>query len=125
ANIGFAMNIQFCTGSGQSDTHIYSYQPYQTKTLDDLLEMVREPASVDKDKAQWAILSNYHQFDARNHKAQKEYGSFVLLPVDLDEGAPQLGAGRCLARYLFLTQRNTRKAKMAYFISAIVFCSGC
>ena len=84
------MNIQFCTGSGQSDTHIYSCQPYQTKTLDDLLEMVREPASVDKDKAQWAILSNYHQFDARNHKAQKEYGSFVLLPVDLDEGAPQL-----------------------------------
>lgn len=84
------MNIQFCTGSGQSDTHIYSCQPYQTKTMDDLLEMVREPASVDKDKAQWAILSNYHQFDARNHKAQKEYGSFVLLPVDLDEGAPQL-----------------------------------
>ena len=84
------MNIQFCTGNGQSDTHIHSGQPYQTKTLDDLLEMVREPASVDKDKAQWAILSNYHQFDARNHKAQKEYGSFVLLPVDLDEGAPQL-----------------------------------
>jgi len=84
------MNIQFCTGSGQSDTHIYSCQPYQTKTMDDLLEMVREPASVDKDKAQSPIFSNYHQFDARNHKAQKEYGSFVLLPVDLDEGAPQL-----------------------------------
>jgi len=35
-------------------------------------------------------LSDYHQFDARKHDAQKEHGSFGVLPVDLDEGAPQL-----------------------------------
>ena len=46
--------------------------------------------SVDKDKAQWVIFSDYNKFDARDHGVQTERGSFGVLPVDLDEGAPQL-----------------------------------
>jgi hypothetical protein len=85
------MNIQFCTVNGLSDTHIHSDQPYQTITLAEVEAMVREPVSVDKVKAQWAIFSNYHQFDARKHHAQRERSSFVVLPIDLNEGAPRAG----------------------------------
>ena len=84
------MNIQFCTGNGQFDTQIKTGQPYQTITLAEIEAMVREPVSVDKDKAQWVIFSDYNKFDARDYGVQTERGSFGVLPVDLDEGAPQL-----------------------------------
>ena len=84
------MNIQFCTGNGQFDTQIKTGQPYKTITLAEVEAMVREPASVDKDKGQWVVFSDHNQFDARKHEAQKKHGSFGVLTVDLDEGAPQL-----------------------------------
>lgn len=89
--------LAFATGLGQSDTRAVTLSdgrpnPSQVAgTCYDVIEakqimgMLQNPPSVQKDKARWFIPSTYHGPDARNHEAQRQHGKFFWLPVDIDQ----------------------------------------
>lgn len=87
----------FCTGYGGRDTHAITLSngepnksrkagtPYNTVTGAEIVGMVKDPPSVDKDKAQWIIPSDYTEHDGRGHEAQRSGGRFWWLSLDVDE----------------------------------------
>ena len=79
------IKIQFCTGHGQFDTHKNDGRDYGAITGKDVARMVKDPASIDKAKAQWFIPSDYRAHDGREHEAQRSFGRFWWLPLDVDE----------------------------------------
>jgi hypothetical protein len=102
-----ALGPRMVTGFGQSDTHALKItrrdtgeevanphpsagKDYQTITGRDIAALVESPSSEDKQRAPWFIGSSYVDHDARSHEAQKENGTFHVLPVDIDKGAVPL-----------------------------------
>ena len=57
---------------------------YQTITLGEIFQ--RNPTALIKERAAAIIPSSYTEADAREHKKQKEYGSFVAIVGDIDSG---------------------------------------
>ena len=80
--------LMFATGAGQHDTHALTItgkdgherpnpspsagQPYAGITGKAIVELIRNPPSVPKEKAQWFIPSTYLGHDARRHEAQRQ-----------------------------------------------------
>lgn len=69
---------------GQRDTRISTGEDYETRTLGEIFAM--PPGSDDKGNSLACIPSTYHDYDARNHAAQRERGVFVMLTADIDSG---------------------------------------
>lgn len=95
------------TGKGQSDTHALEItssktgedipnphpcagQDYRTISGREIAAMAANPAAEEKHDAPWLIGSTYVGHDARSHEAQREHGTYFVLPVDIDKGAPSL-----------------------------------
>lgn len=91
-----------CTGFGASDTHALilntgkanphssAGKPYQTITADEIMAMIADPPTVDKELGQWVIPSTYAEHDARSHSAQRLHGSYPWMAADIDRGNPSL-----------------------------------
>lgn len=93
------------TGFGQSDTHALEIetengttpnphpcagQDYTSITGRDIAQMAANPDNREKQNAPWFIGSDYVAHDARSHAAQRQNGSFHVLPADIDKGGPSL-----------------------------------
>lgn len=70
--------------AGQFDTHIYTGDDYDTMSLADLFTLA--PGARPKGAGLAFIPSSYHDYDGREHKAQRERGLFVALAADIDTG---------------------------------------
>ena len=75
---------------GRDNPHPSAGLPYHTISFQQVYDMLGNPPSVDKDKAQWIIPSTYHENDGRSHSAQREHGDFCWLAADIDSGNPTL-----------------------------------
>lgn len=75
---------------GQFDTKIETGEDYQTQTLAKLFTM--RPGDKPKGAGLAMIPSGYHDYDAREHNAQRERGSYVALTGDIDSGNHDLAA---------------------------------
>lgn len=94
------MTSPCCTGYGAGDTRkeVFSNgrpnpmggQPYGTVTAKAIFEQVLDPPTVPKEQAQWMVPSSYHDFDAREHTAQRQSGWYQWLVADIDYGSPDL-----------------------------------
>lgn len=69
---------------GSYDTQKGKETGYQTITLGEIFH--RNPTALIKERAAAIIPSSYTEADAREHKKQKEYGSFVAIVGDIDSG---------------------------------------
>lgn len=69
---------------GQHDTRIETGEDYDVRTLASIFLM--EPGETDKLDGDAFIPSTHRDYDARNHAAQREKGSFVALTGDIDGG---------------------------------------
>lgn len=69
---------------GQHDTRIETGEDYDVRTLASIFLM--EPGDSDKLDGDAFIPSTHYDYDARNHAAQREKGSFVALTGDIDGG---------------------------------------
>lgn len=78
------------TFAGQFDTRIKTGEDYPTLSLADLWTL--KPARQPKGAGPAILASTYHDFDAREHAAQRERGQFVLLAGDVDSGDHSLSA---------------------------------
>lgn len=74
--------VVVCEGS--RDTHIHDGDDYDTLTLGEVFDS--SPANRDKLDAPAMIPSSYFRFNARNHEAQRQHGSYVALAGDIDTG---------------------------------------
>lgn len=75
---------------GRQNTHSSAGLPYSTIGMQDIYNLLSNPPTVDKDKAQWMVPSSYHQYDARSHAAQREHGNYHWFAVDVDKGNADL-----------------------------------
>ena len=69
---------------GQRDSHIATGEDYETRTLGEIFVM--PPGEADKGDGLAFIPSSYHDYDARNHAAQREKGTYQALTADIDTG---------------------------------------
>ncbi|MBL4858675.1 MAG: AAA family ATPase [Erythrobacter sp.] len=69
---------------GQHDTRIETGEDYDVRSLGSIFLM--EPGKSDKLDGDAFIPSEHRDYDARNHAAQREHGSFVALTGDVDSG---------------------------------------
>lgn len=75
---------------GRQNPHPSAGTPYQTITPQQIYDMLAQPPTVAKEKAQWFIPSEYHAYDGRSHEAQRTKGKFNWLACDIDQGNPTL-----------------------------------
>jgi hypothetical protein len=75
---------RFAYFRGAADSRITTGEDYPTQTLGALWSL--EPGDKAKASGLAMIPSTYADFDARNHKAQRERGSFIALTGDVDGG---------------------------------------
>ena len=87
----------FPTGTGQSDTRVTTLKDgrpnphpcagtaYPTITEAEIVAMITNPQSVEKQKARWFLPSSYVACDARDHAVQRKIGLFWWLCIDIDE----------------------------------------
>lgn len=75
---------------GLFDTHVETGEDYDTQPLAVLFKM--KPWSKAKAAGPAFVPSLHHDFDAREHAAQREKGRFVALTGDIDSGDHQLAA---------------------------------
>lgn len=78
------------TFAGQFDTRIKTGEDYPTLSLADLWTL--KPTRQPKGAGPAILASTYHDFDAREHAAQRDRGEFVLLAGDVDSGNHELAA---------------------------------
>ena len=76
--------FRVATFNGQFDTHIKTGEDYAVLSLADLFAL--EPTRAPKGAGPAFVPSLYHDFDAREHAAQRERGQFVALCGDVDSG---------------------------------------
>ncbi len=79
---------QIISGIGETFTRKSHKNLYPLIGLDEIRYLVDNPQSVAKEKARWALPSNFH---SRNHKEQQAHGSYLYLWADLDEVAQGVG----------------------------------
>ena len=63
---------------------------YYTITYNEMIGRVKEPTSMEKLYAPAIVPSSYREYDARNHKTQREKGFFHFLCIDIDTGSHSL-----------------------------------
>lgn len=76
----------YCSGFGQyhSENHKETPRDYIEVSLAEIISMIRNPPSVTKPEAQWAIFST---LKTREHAEQKKNGKYSILWADIDEVA--------------------------------------
>lgn len=82
--------------AGQHDTHIHTGEDYDTRTLASLFTL--EPSNAPKGAGLAFIPSTYRDHDGREHRAQRERGSYVALTGDVDKGDHPLDRVQTLVR---------------------------
>ena len=82
--------------AGQSDTRVHTGEDYETRTLASIF--TAEPTDKPKGGGAAFIPSSYNDYDGREHKAQRERGSFVTLTGDIDSGNHTLDRIETLVR---------------------------
>lgn len=80
-------NDKVLTVAGTYESHRGTDQDYETISVQELMTIER--TGVPKDQACWVLCSTYNGPDGRSHKAQEQFGEFVMLAVDLDTGNVQ------------------------------------
>lgn len=75
---------QFVYFKGQYDTRISTGEDYPTQALAKLFTM--RPGDKPKGMGLACIPSAYHDYDAREHAAQRERGRYIALTGDVDSG---------------------------------------
>ncbi|CAH9012578.1 hypothetical protein VP168E361_P0050 [Vibrio phage 168E36-1] len=77
----------FCGGIGQkfSEKKGFEYREYDMMYV--LRDLLPNPPSVEKEKAQWAIFSTHK---SRELETQRKNGKYLALWADIDEGNPTL-----------------------------------
>lgn len=73
---------QIISGIGQSFTRKFHDNPYPLIGLNEIRLLVDCPQSVAKEKARWALPSNFH---SRTHSEQQKQGIYLYLWADLDK----------------------------------------
>ena len=64
----------------------HPYRNYDSISLNKVMELVRNPATEEKENALSTIGSNYCAHDARKHDVQSTHGLYSLLRFDIDTG---------------------------------------
>ena len=85
---------RFVYFNGQFDTKISTGEDYPTQLLAKIFSMA--PGNKPKGAGLAMIPSTYHDYDAREHKAQREHGSYIALTGDVDKGNHDLDAIRAM-----------------------------
>ena len=85
---GSADSHALILNDGRDNPHANAGAPYDTITVQQIYDMVANPPTVAKDKAQWIVPSTYHGHDGRSHAAQKQHGQFGMMCLDIDHGSP-------------------------------------
>lgn len=75
---------RFAYFHGQYDTKIETGEEYPTQALSKIFTM--RPGDKAKGVGLAMIPSTYHEYDAREHAAQREHGAFIALTGDIDGG---------------------------------------
>lgn len=83
---------QFVYFKGQYDTRIATGEDYPTQALAKLFTM--RPGDKPKGMGLACIPSAYHDYDAREHAAQRERGRYIALTGDVDSGDHTIDAIR-------------------------------
>lgn len=83
---------RFVYFKGQFDTRIATGEDYPTQALAKVFAMA--PGDKPKGAGLACIPSTYHDYDAREHAAQRERGRFIALTGDVDSGNHSLDAIR-------------------------------
>ncbi len=85
---------RFVYFKGQFDTRINTGEDYPTQFLAKIFNMV--PGSKPKGAGLAMIPSAYHDYDAREHAAQRERGQYLALTGDVDKGNHGIDAIRAM-----------------------------
>lgn len=78
-------DVPLCSGFGQYHTDNPNSQnpkPYPNITIEDIIRLAKEPATVPKEQAQWFIPSN---LPSRNAADQRDNGQYYAVWVDIDQ----------------------------------------
>lgn len=79
------MRIELASGYGASHSNING--ELHTITIDNIIELLRNPLEVEKIKAQWFLAS---KLKSRSLKDQKKNGKFQIIWCDIDQNPPKL-----------------------------------
>ena len=82
-------NHHVITFNGSFDTRKGTSELYETRSLSEIWGM--SPGAVPKTDACAIIPSSYNDPEAREHKLQREKGSFCCICLDIDKGNHELG----------------------------------
>ena len=84
-------DIRFLTAPGSFHTLIGKPgQAYPGISWAEIARMAASPQAKEKIDADFFIPSTYREHDGRSHDAQREYGAFRMLALDIDRGNPSL-----------------------------------
>ena len=84
-------DIRFLTAPGSFHTLIDKPgQSYPGISWAEIARMAASPQAKEKIDADFFIPSTYREHDGRSHDAQREYGAFRMLALDIDRGNPSL-----------------------------------
>jgi RecA-family ATPase len=84
-------DIRFLTAPGSRFTLIGKPgQAYPGISWADIARLVANPQAKEKQDADFFIPSTYREHDGRSHDAQREYGAYRMLALDIDRGNPSL-----------------------------------
>jgi hypothetical protein len=75
---------------GSRDTRRHDGRDYDTTNFADIKKRCTNPAAVEKQDAPAFIPSSYIGHLARSHEAQRQWGQFHCLTIDIDTGAHQI-----------------------------------
>ena len=79
------MRIELASGYGASHSNING--ELHTITIDNIIELLRNPLEVEKIKAQWFLAS---KLKSRSLEDQKKNGKFQIIWCDIDQNPPKL-----------------------------------
>jgi hypothetical protein len=74
------------------NSHPEAGKPYQTASLEQIIELAQDPQICEKDNACWMLASTYNQPDARTFSVQTNHGQFAYMLIDVDNGNHSLEA---------------------------------
>ncbi len=111
-------NHHVVTFNGSSDTRKGTLKSYLTLSLGQIWDM--SPGAALKTNARAIIPSSYNDSDAREHKVQREKGTFACICLDIDKGNHKLGQisrlvieffGKDVATFIYSSSSATENEK--------------
>lgn len=84
-------DVRFMTAPGSFFTLIDKPdQTYPGISWNEIVKLVQAPQAKEKRDADFFIPSTYRAHDARAHEAQREFGAYRALAIDIDKGNPSI-----------------------------------